>query len=52
MGDKTTFDECVAKKMRDCDPKKLWQQVKYNVTDLREYAAIYLNICVTLFLMF
>ena len=31
MGDKTTFDECVAKKMRDCDPKKLWQQVKYKI---------------------
>ena len=29
MGDKTTFDECVAKKLRDCDPKKLWQQVNY-----------------------
>ena len=28
MGDKHTFDECVAKKMRDCDPKKLWQQVR------------------------
>lgn len=29
MGDKTTFDECVAKKLRDCDPKKLWQQVPW-----------------------
>ena len=31
MGDKTTFDECVAKKLRDCDPKKLWQQVNYSI---------------------
>ena len=29
MGDKHTFDECVAKALPDCDPKKLWQQVKF-----------------------
>lgn len=29
MGDTRTFDECVAQKKRDCDPKKLWQQVPW-----------------------
>ena len=27
MGDKHTFDECVANGLPDCEPKKLWQQV-------------------------
>ncbi|CAB4061064.1 HS2ST1 [Lepeophtheirus salmonis] len=29
MGDKVTFDECVEKKLPDCDPKKLWIQVPW-----------------------
>ncbi len=28
MGDKNTFDQCVQKGMSDCDPKKLWVQVR------------------------
>ena len=30
MGDKHTFDECVANGLPDCEPKKLWQQVIFN----------------------
>ncbi len=26
-GQKVTFDECVANKQMDCDPKKMWLQV-------------------------
>jgi len=29
MGDKHTFDECVANGLPDCEPKKLWQQVPW-----------------------
>ena len=29
MGDKMTFDECVEKKLGDCDPKKLWLQIPW-----------------------
>lgn len=29
MGDKTTIDECVKQKGRDCSPEKLWLQIPY-----------------------
>ena len=29
MGDKVTFDECVANRQPDCDPRKLWLQVPW-----------------------
>ncbi|XP_065829819.1 heparan sulfate 2-O-sulfotransferase 1-like isoform X2 [Oscarella lobularis] len=29
MGDKTTFDQCVKKKMSDCAPEKLWLQIPF-----------------------
>eukprot|EP00096_Caligus_rogercresseyi_P015377 TRINITY_DN7823_c0_g1_i1.p1 TRINITY_DN7823_c0_g1~~TRINITY_DN7823_c0_g1_i1.p1 ORF type:complete len:323 (+),score=66.03 TRINITY_DN7823_c0_g1_i1:74-1042(+) len=29
MGDKVTFDECVARGLPDCEPKKLWVQVPW-----------------------
>eukprot|EP00095_Tigriopus_kingsejongensis_P001647 maker-scaffold801_size95070-snap-gene-0.18 protein:Tk01647 transcript:maker-scaffold801_size95070-snap-gene-0.18-mRNA-1 annotation:"heparin sulfate o-sulfotransferase-like" len=29
MGDKMTFDECVERRLGDCDPKKLWLQIPW-----------------------
>lgn len=29
MGDKMTFDECVEKRLSDCDPKKMWLQIPW-----------------------
>ena len=29
MGDKMTFDECVRKKLPDCDPKRMWVQIPW-----------------------
>jgi len=29
MGNKMTFDECVEKKLSDCDPKRMWVQIPW-----------------------
>ena len=43
MGDKHTFDECVANGLPDCEPKKLWQQVRG-----QKFFSIYLHFFYTL----
>ena len=41
MGDTVTFDECVERKMADCDPKKLWLQIPWFCGEFKKVRSIY-----------